>query len=340
MTYHSTMNKSNNNSEKEFIDFDKARELANAYSDKILTDLGLETDSYGDVKCACPIHGGDNYRAFSWDDRRKTWLCFTHKCHESHTKTILGLIRGIKKCNWQEVIEYIEEITGEKVGTITQEQVDLHNFIRKNKVRKTTDLTILDSSLLQKIQPKSDYFSSRGISDEAIQKWKMFECRKDKNTLFNRACLPIINHNKQLLGFAGRSITGMEPKWLTSPLNNDFKTTLFGINHAIESIKAEGKVILVEGFLDVVHMHECGYTNCVSIFGTDLSEKQRNLLIELNVRDIVLMLDPDLAGLKASESIEKKLSCFFNVTNVTQSLTKDPADLSVEEIKNIFLRIS
>lgn len=324
--------------DQELLDFDKARELANSYSDKILEELGFETDVYGDVKCSCPIHGGDNYRAFSWDDKRKTWLCFTGKCHEKYTKTILGLIKGVKGCNWKQVIEFIEEVTGEKIGTITREQVDLHNFLRKNKQRPAEELIVYDSEILKRIKPASQYFESRGVSQESIDKWLMFDCLTPGKTLYNRACLPIINHDDQLLGFAGRSINNMEPKWLTSPLRNKFKTTFFGINHAKETIKTTKSVILVEGFLDAVQMQDMGFTNCVSMFGIDMSSEQQNLLISLGVEEVTFMLDPDLSGVKASRHLTEKFGIFFNTRNVTDKLMKDPADLSISEIKAILSR--
>lgn len=331
MEYQNSTTKTN----QDLLDFDKARELANNYSDKILEELGFETDVYGDVKCECPIHGGDNSRAFSWDDKRKTWLCFTGKCHEKYTKTILGLIKGVKGCDWKGVIDFVEEVTGEKIGTISKEQVDLHKFLRKNKQRPAEELIVYDYSILNRIQPRSAYFESRGISQEAIQQWLMFDCLTPGKTLYNRACLPIINHNDQLLGFAGRSINGMEPKWLTSPLRNKFKTTFFGINHAKQSIIDTKSVILVEGFLDAVHMHELGYTNCVSMFGIDMATEQQHLLLSMGVEKVTFMLDPDLAGTKAARHLTEKFQIFFNTTNVTDKLLKDPADLSISEIKEI-----
>jgi 5S rRNA maturation endonuclease (ribonuclease M5) len=330
------INYKNDPEDRQYIDFDKARELANAYSDKILADLGLETDVYGDVKCGCPVHGGDNHRGFSWDDKRKTWLCFTQKCHDKHTKTILGLIKAIKDCSWKEVTEYIEEITGEKVGHITQEQLDLHNYVRKNKKRPQAKEIKLDRSMLARIPSDSKYFLTRGLSQEAIEKWQCFDCHTAGKTLQGRACLPIIDHKNNLLGFAGRSINKMEPKWLTYPLQNQFKNTFFGINFALEEIERTRKVILVEGFLDAVIMQEYGYANCVSMFGTALTEDQRNLLLSLGVTDIILMLDPDMAGVQAARKITKDLGIYFSVTNLTESLFKEPSEMTSDEVKELF----
>ncbi len=91
------------------------------------------------------------------------------------------------------------------------------------------------------------------------------------------------------------------PKFLNSPQTAVFDKSalLYGLDHARKPIRAQDQVVIVEGYLDVIALHQAGFTNTVSPMGTALTEHQLRLLKRLTQR-FVLALDPDAAGDKAT----------------------------------------
>ncbi len=125
----------------------------------------------------------------------------------------------------------------------------------------------------------------------------------------NRIMIPIRDENGKMSGFGARivdpndSSTGSEQafaKFLNSPETPIFTKgrLLYGLDRARKPIRAADQAVIVEGYLDVIALHQAGYENVVSPMGTALTEDQLRLL-KKSSRRIVLALDPDAAGQKA-----------------------------------------
>lgn len=82
-------------------------------------------------------------------------------------------------------------------------------------------------------------------------------------------------------------------------------------------------------------LYQNGIYNSVALLGSDLSADRLKLLVDVGVTEIILALDPDFAGISASEIIEDYVRLYFNVINVTTMLPSDPSDMSSEQIENI-----
>ena len=105
-----------------------------------------------------------------------------------------------------------------------------------------------------------------------------------------------------MAGFGGRILDPNDiPKFLNSPQTPVFDKSalLYGLEHARNPIRALDQVVIVEGYLDVIALHQAGFTNTVSPMGTALTEHQMRLLKRLTQR-FILALDPDTAGDKAT----------------------------------------
>ena len=117
-----------------------------------------------------------------------------------------------------------------------------------------------------------------------------------------RLMFPIRGPYGQLAGFGGRTLEpdGI-PKYLNSPATDVFDKgrLLYGLDQARKSIRSLNQAVIVEGYMDVIGLHQAGFTNAVSPMGTALTEDQFRLLKRLT-RNVVLALDPDAAGQNAT----------------------------------------
>jgi len=117
----------------------------------------------------------------------------------------------------------------------------------------------------------------------------------------NRIMIPIRDENGRITGFGGRILNPNDiPKFMNSPQTVLFDKgrLLYGLDRARKPIRAADQAVIVEGYLDVIAVHQAGYENVVSPMGTALTEDQIRLLKKFT-RKIVLALDPDTAGQKA-----------------------------------------
>ncbi len=117
----------------------------------------------------------------------------------------------------------------------------------------------------------------------------------------NRIMIPIRDENGKMAGFGARIVDPNDiPKFLNSPETPIFTKghILYGLDRARKPIRMADQAVIVEGYLDVIALHQAGYENVVSPMGTALTEDQLRLL-KRSTRRIVLALDPDVAGQKA-----------------------------------------
>ncbi|MBR1980328.1 DNA primase [Candidatus Proelusimicrobium excrementi] len=117
----------------------------------------------------------------------------------------------------------------------------------------------------------------------------------------NRLMFPIFNHRGDCVAFGGRVLSDGQPKYLNSPETPLFSKSrvLYALNFAGPAIRREGKVILLEGYMDVIACHQAGAENCVAPLGTSFTPEHAKLLKRYTDTAVVLF-DPDEAGIKAS----------------------------------------
>ena len=115
----------------------------------------------------------------------------------------------------------------------------------------------------------------------------------------NRVMFPIIDVRGNVIGFGGRVMDDSIPKYLNSPETPAFNKSrnLFALNFAKN--KQEEALILVEGYMDVISLHQVGITNVVATLGTALTEEQAKLICRY-AKEVILCYDSDEAGVKAT----------------------------------------
>jgi DNA primase len=117
----------------------------------------------------------------------------------------------------------------------------------------------------------------------------------------NRIMFPIHDIRGGITGFGARALGDAQPKYMNSPQSIlfDKSATLFGIEHAKDSIRQSGQAVIVEGYMDVLIPHQMGITNIVASLGTALTPRQIEPLKRLG-KSIILALDADAAGDEAT----------------------------------------
>lgn len=116
-----------------------------------------------------------------------------------------------------------------------------------------------------------------------------------------RVLFPIRDLQKRVIGFGGRVLDGSEPKYLNSPETPLFSKgrNLYGLEAAREGIARLDHVVVVEGYFDAVALHQAGLTNVVATLGTALTADHVDLIRRFT-RRVVLLFDPDAAGVRAA----------------------------------------
>ena len=160
-----------------------------------------------------------------------------------------------------------------------------------------------------------NYFKKKNISDEELIKADLLI--KNKNDNFfgrfrDRITFPIFNHQDKIVGFGGRTINNSKIKYINSQESEIFKKSeiLFGLTQNINEIRESKEIILVEGYLDVISLHQRNIKCCLSPMGTTLSVNQLTKL--WNLCDIpFICFDGDNAGRTASKNIAEKILEFL-----------------------------
>lgn len=146
------------------------------------------------------------------------------------------------------------------------------------------------------------YLKTKGYTDEQIIKAGLASRDERYGThdkFWNRVMFPIQDINHRVIGFGGRVMGEGEPKYLNSPETPIFDKSrnLFGLNFARSSKK--GHFILCEGYMDVISMHQAGFTEAVASLGTAFTSGQASILKRFT-DSIILSYDSDGAGTKAA----------------------------------------
>ena len=146
------------------------------------------------------------------------------------------------------------------------------------------------------------YLKSKGYKDEHISQAGLISVGERQGVydkFWNRVMFPIMDVNSRVIGFGGRVMGDAKPKYLNSPetLIFDKSRNLYGLNRARTSKKPY--FLLCEGYMDVISLHQAGFTNAVASLGTSLTSGHASL-IKRYVQEVYLTYDSDEAGTKAA----------------------------------------
>ncbi|HOF28253.1 MAG: DNA primase [Anaerolineaceae bacterium] len=281
----------------------------------------------------CPFHSNTRTPAFVVFPETQTWRCFG-QCNEGGD--LFGYM--MKREGW-DFNEALRQLAARAGVTLTQQNPETEASVQSQQklsaVLEAAAGFYREQMLTSPAGKKTlDYLHKRGLSDETIKIWglgyapagwttlldylrqKNYETgmliaaglltERDDGSLHDRfrerLMFPIRGPYGQLAGFGGRTLEpdGI-PKYLNSPATDVFDKgrLLYGLDQARKSIRSLNQAVIVEGYMDVIGLHQAGFTNAVSPMGTALTEDQFRLLKRLT-RNVVLALDPDAAGQNAT----------------------------------------
>ena len=275
----------------------------------------------------CPFHSEDT-PSFSVSVNKQIYYCFG--CHKGGN--VVNFIMEIEHLSYFEALKFLAEKSG-----VTIPEPDDANYRKEEQLRKRLKLVLLEAAryyyksfksekgeearkYLQKraIAPATatkfglgyapnewsglyNHLVSKGFSQNEIQKSGLFVTKNGKTfDLFRgRLMFPIFNAMGELIAFGGRIIGDGQPKYVNSPETPVYskQRNLYALNFAKQAKMKQ--IIVVEGYMDVISMHQAGVTNAVASLGTALTERQLDLL-ERYCEEVVLFYDSDRAGQNAA----------------------------------------
>lgn len=178
------------------------------------------------------------------------------------------------------------------------------------------------------------YLKKKGYQDQILKETGLLtydEKRGAHDKFWNRVIFPIMDVNNRVIGFGGRVMGDGTPKYLNSPetMLFDKSRNLYGLNYARTSRKPY--MIICEGYMDVIAMHQAGFTNAVASLGTAFTA-QHSVLLKRYTQEVRLAYDSDGAGQKAAlRAIPILKSAGINVRVIHMDPYKDPDEF----IKNL-----
>lgn len=181
-----------------------------------------------------------------------------------------------------------------------------------------------------------NHMKSLGYKEEDLARANLIQKSEKTGNYFDlfrsRLIFPIIDLKSRVVGFSGRIIGAGEPKYYNSRESDVFKkgNMLFGLN-LVKNNKSRDKILLVEGNIDVVKLHQMGINYAVAPLGTAFTERQATLLKRFG-REVYLCLDGDFAGQKATH---RDIEILRNI-GITPKILKIPDNLDPDEFIDKF----
>lgn len=281
----------------------------------------------------CPFHSNTRTPSFVVFPETGTWRCFG-QCNEGGD--IFNFVMKKEGVDFIQALHILAEKAGVQLKPPTPQEIEhkeeneaLHSLLEDA-------VTFYRHQLLNTSAGKAalDYLHRRGITDETIEVFGLGYAPKSWDALWNyyrnkqvgaepliavgllmegeggqlrdrfhhRLMIPIRDEQGRMVGFGARILdTNDVPKFLNSPQTRLFDKgkLLYGLDRARRSIRTLDQAVIVEGYLDVIVLHQAGFTNVISPMGTALTEQQLYLLKRFTKR-LVLALDPDTAGAQAT----------------------------------------
>jgi len=318
----------------------------------------------------CPFHTNTKTPAFVVFPDTQTWRCFG-QCNEGGD--LFNFVMKREGWDFPEALRHLAERAGVTLQEYTpeqQEQVEENEHLREilsmavtffqHQLRNTkagqgaldylydrqlTDETI-DTFALGYAPDSWDaltnYLQSREITQENLLAAGLVSEREDGGVydrFRHRLVIPIHDQRGRIAGFGGRVLRPDDvPKYLNSPKTSIFDKghLLYGLDMARREIRAKDQVVIVEGYLDVIGPYQAGFKNCVSPMGTALTEDQFRLIKRYS-RRIILALDPDAAGQRATlrglqtarETLDREGEMVFDARGLMQVEGRLKADIRV-----------
>ncbi|MCR5716597.1 MAG: DNA primase [Lachnospiraceae bacterium] len=277
----------------------------------------------------CPFHN-EKSPSFSVSPSKQMYYCFG--CGAGGN--VFTFLQQYENYSFQEAVKVLADRAGVQLPETEMTAADKQRESRRMQLLEVSrEAAKYFYYQLRMPQGKDGlaYLQGRALTEETIHKWGLGYSNKTSNDLvqylhqkgykddlimeaglatfderygmhdkfWNRVMFPIQDSNHRVIGFGGRVMGDGKPKYLNSPETPIFDKSrnLFGLNFARSSRK--NQFILCEGYMDVITMHQAGFTQAVASLGTAFTSGQANLLRRY-ADEVLLAYDSDEAGIKAA----------------------------------------
>jgi DNA primase len=265
----------------------------------------------------CPLHGGAGRDTFHANTAKQVFHCFSCAAGGS----VLDLVAALERCSLRQAAEKLSGWQGP--GTL-----DARPW--QPTVTKRIESVPPLGFRLRGVDLRHPYLGSRGISETTAAQFGV-GYYAGPGLMGQRLVIPIDDEAGRLVGYAGRSLEGSEPRY-KFPVGFAKSQVLFNRHRATAT--GQPTAIVVEGFFDCLKVHQAGFRSVVALMGSALSERQRCLLVQL-FHDVTLLLDGDRAGRQASIAIAARLGQDCPVSTVRLSENAQPDQLSSQCLQEI-----
>ncbi|WP_418180938.1 DNA primase [Aliarcobacter lanthieri] len=316
--------------------------------------------SGANFKACCPFHGEET-PSFVVSPTKQIYHCFGCGVGGDSIKFVMEY----------EKLSYPESI--EKLASMYNFSLDYDaNISKKSDNKILEDVSNFYKKQLLSNPNIKEYLESRGVFESYIQKFEIGYASNSNSTIdflksnhynlndaidvgvisqgdnglysrfIDRLMFPIYSINSKLVGFGGRTLTNHGAKYVNSPQTKLFNKSklLYGYHLAKDKIYKNKEVVVCEGYLDVIMLHQAGFNNAVATLGTALT-KDHLPLLRRGEPKVILAYDGDKAGLNAAYKASLMLSqTSFDGGVVIFSDGQDPADMiknrQIQEVEKLF----
>jgi DNA primase len=323
-------------------------------------------------KGLCPFHK-ENTPSFVVSEEKQIFHCFG--CHAGGD--VITFVMKIENLSFKETVYFLAEKFGIKIDSnFDKGKYDLQNSAQNDLFKINSRIADYYHSFLEQSANSANarkYLKDRGFTDQDVLDFnlgfapdtfdsvvnnaiknrmdlialeKLGIIKKNKiskyNDFFrNRIIFPIKDSKGRVIAFGGRVMDDSLPKYLNSPETEIFKknASLYGIDIAVQHIKEQKRILILEGYIDVISLHRAGIKNSVATLGTALTDNHITL-IKRYTDEIILIFDGDEAGVKASlRSVDLFVNSNFYVKIVLIPEKLDPDDYLQKYGKDKFLEL-
>jgi DNA primase len=316
----------------------------------------------------CPFHN-EKSPSFSVSQEKQIYKCFG--CGEAGN--VISFVMKDRNMSFLDAVKYLADRANISLGLESKEKNK--NAERKEVLYKVNvEAAKFFFSNLMNTPSAKEYFLNRGIKEETIKRFGLGFAKEGWNNLIfhlrklgikddimeaaglisvnrekgkkydrfrNRVMFPVFDYRGKVIGFGGRVLDDSKPKYLNSPETLVFQkgTNLYGLNFALKHTMKERYFVIVEGYMDLITLHQYGITNVVASLGTALTINQARLL-KRYADKVVISYDADVAGQMATlRGLEVLRTAGFDVRVLQIPQGKDPDEFVRSNGKEAFLKL-
>ncbi|MGL4347706.1 MAG: DNA primase [Chitinophagaceae bacterium] len=322
----------------------------------------------------CPFHG-EKTPSFTISPSKGLYKCFG--CGKSGSA--IGFLMDYEKLTYVEALRWLANyynIALEEMA-MTEEVKEKKATAESLQILNRFAQQYFSHQLLHTEEGKNlgvSYFDERGFSTQSLHNFLLGYCPKEKSQFYmealnkqhskelllksglcvlrnneykdayyGRIIFPIQNHYGKIIGFGARTIVNIDyaPKYINTPENEIYikSQTLYGIYQAKETIQKKDECFLVEGYTDVIGMHQADIKNTVASAGTSLTKEQLQI-IHKYTQNLTIIYDGDKAGINATlRAIKMALQEGMNVYVLLIPGNEDPDSFILKNGKDNFLEL-